>query len=273
MNKMKSLIGLALAISLLMIQAGGAFAAPALQEATPIKGTVQRVTLTTDSNTGLTTVTIHVKDQGQAMQIVRISQETAIALALVALDGDGKPVINALALGQSIEIDPATVIPDKEEDRHPVGNALATFFSDVPGLDYDTIMESHNNGVGFGVIAQALWLTIKLDGDSEIFQDLLAAKETGNYAAFTLEDGTTPKNWGQLRNAVLDGKKVADPSAVRPDNNGNGNGNANGQNNNNNSNKEKDKDKDKNNNGGGNGNGNGGGNDPGNGNGEGSGNN
>jgi len=248
MNKTKFLISLVLAAGILMLQVGRVCAAPALQESTPINGTVQRITLKTDPNTGTTNVIVHMKNKDQLIQIVRISQETAIPLGLVALDGDGKPVINDAALGQSIEIDPAAVIPDQEEDRHPVGNALATFFSDVPGLDYDTIMEIHEQGVGFGVIAQALWLTTKLEGNSEVFQTLLIAKETDEYSAFTLEDGTTPENWGQLQKAILDGKKPGNLGTVMSDqdNNGNGNGNGNGNN--------KDKDKDKDNNGNGNGN-------------------
>ena len=71
---------------------------------------------------------------------------------------------------KSVEIDPTTVIPDQQENQHPVGNALATFFSDIEGIDYDTIMAAHENGVGFGVIAQALWLTSELGGDAQVLQ-------------------------------------------------------------------------------------------------------
>jgi hypothetical protein len=181
--------------------------------------------------------------------------KTSLALGLVLLDGDGNPVINKLALGKKVEIDPGTVIPGQEEHQHPVANALATFFSDVEGIDYDTIMSAHEEGVGFGVIAQALWLTSELGGDSQLFQDLLYAKRHNDYGAFSdfTEDGTTPKNWGQLRKVLLNKK---DPGIVasNPDNNGNANpGNGNG---NNGTNQNQDKNKDKNNNGHGNGNGN-----------------
>ena len=251
MSKAKFFTSLVLAVSLLVGQVGVVFAAPAFQKSAPITGTVQSITLETDPNTGITTVIVEVTGNDQAARTVRISQATARRIGLVAPDGDGNLVINESALGKPVEIDPAAVIPDQQPDRHPIGNALATFFSDI--VDYDTIMAAHNEGVGFGVIAEALWLTKQLDGDSEVFQALLNARETGDYSAFTI-DGVTPKNWGQLRKAVLDGKKIDKPgNTVSNQNNGND------QNKDKDKNKDKGKDKDKGNNGN-NGN-NGGGND------------
>ncbi len=206
MNTTKILSSVILAVSLLAGQAEIVFAAPALQKSAPITGTVQSITLESDPNTGITTVIVEVTGHNTAVQSARVSQTTAIMIGLVTLDGDGKPVINKLALGKPIEIDPTTVIPNQQQDQNPIGSALATFFSNIPGLDYDTIMAAHEKGVGFGVISQALWLTKQLRGNVEDFQDLLLAKETGDYTAFALEDGTTPKSWGQLRKAVLDGK-------------------------------------------------------------------
>ena len=252
MSRMKLFLGMILTIMLLMAQVGGVFAAPASQEAAPISGTVQSITLESDPTTAVITVIVNVTDSDQMVQTMRVDQETAIALGLVVLDGDGNPVINELALSETIEIDPATVIPDQQEPQHPVGNALATFFSDIEGIDYDTIMSAHENGVGFGVIAQALWLTSELEGNSQLFQDLLDAKQHNDYSAFSdfTEDGSTPKNWGQLRKALLN-KKSLGVVISNHDNNGNGNpGNGNGNNQN------KDKNKDKNNNGHGSGNGN-----------------
>lgn len=230
--KNTKLFSFILAVSVLAGQVGGVLAAPALQKSTTISGTVQSITLETDPNTGITTVILELTGTDQ-VQVVRISQNAAVAIGLVVLDGDGKPVINNLALGQSVEIDSATVIPDRQEDRHPVGNALSTFFADVPGLDYEAIMTAHDEGSGFVVITQALWLTEQLGGSVEVFEALLVAKQTGDYTAFTREDGTVPKNWGQLRKAILDGKKLgkADGDTTSTQNNGN--------------NKDKDKDKNK----------------------------
>lgn len=212
MNKTKIFIGLVLALSVLVGQVGSVLAAPAPQESDT--GTVKSITLETDPNTGITTVTVEIKGADQTKQTFRISQETAITVGLVALDGDGNLVINKSALGKQIEIDPATVLPDQQEDRHPVGDALATFFFDSLGVEndklYETIMDAHNEGTGFGVIAQALWLTKELEGNSEVFTKLLIARETDDYSEFTF-DGVAPKNWGQLRKAIMDGKKIDKP--------------------------------------------------------------
>jgi len=92
--------------------------------------------------------------------------------------------------------------PAKQED-HPVGFSLAEFFTDLLGVDYDTIMEYHNEGAGFGTIAQALWMTNALEGDTDTFAAIIEAKMNNDFSAIVLPDGTTPKNWGQFRKAVM----------------------------------------------------------------------
>jgi hypothetical protein len=256
MSRLKLILGIVLTIILLVGQVGGVLAAPLAQDAPPIHGTVQGITLESDPATGVMTVIVDVMDSNQSVQQVRLTQKTAIALGLVLLDGDGNLIINKKALVKTIEIDPSTAIPEQKERQHPVANALATFFSDIEGIDYDTIMAAHENGVGFGVIAQALWLASELGGNSQLFQDLLYAKEHNDYSAFGefTEDGTTPKSWGQLRKALLINKSLGLVMSNH-DNNGtqgnsnNSNGNGNG------TNKDKDKTKDKSNNRNSNGNG------------------
>lgn len=253
MKKVKFIISLIFIASILFGQVGGVFAAPAIQNPIPVSGMVQRIILETDSTTGVTIVIVDLLDSSQMLQSVRISQETAMVLGLVVLSGDGKPGINNLALGKSIEIDPTDVIPTQEESQHPVGSALATFFSDLAGVDYESIMTVHEQGVGFGIIAQMLWLTKKVEGDLEVFQTIVHAKQTGDYSAFILTDGSTPKNWGQLRKSILEqdnGLSLVVSNKDKKNGNSNGNGNN-----------------------GGNGNGNGSGSGSGNGNGNGNGNN
>ncbi|HEX6035974.1 MAG TPA: hypothetical protein VFY83_16165 [Anaerolineales bacterium] len=257
-------LSLLIALSLLATQVGGVFAASIREDHVPVSGVIQSITLENDTITGVTIVSVDVVDNDQVVQPVRVNLETAIALGLVVLNGDGKPNINNAALGKPVEIDSATVIPAEEESQHPVGSALATFFSDIEGIDYETIMAAHEQGVGFGVIAQTLWLTTKLEGDAEVFEMLIHAKQTGDFSAFTLEDGTTPENWGQLKKAILSKDKKNNLGVIKSDSNSNGNGNGNNQGNNGNGNgngnngnggnKDKDKDKDKDNE---NGNGNG----------------
>ena len=217
MKNTKFLVSLLLVFAGLVAQASAVFAAPAL-----ISGPVQSITLETNTNTAVTTVLITVSDNGSS-QNVRITLESAITLGLVILGGDGNPVINELILGQPVEIDPTTVITEEQMNQHPVGSALATFFSDISDLDYETIMAAHANGTGFGVIAQALWLTRKLDGDADVFLAIIDAKKTKDFSAFVLADGTVPQNWGQFRKVIMDGKKgnLGIVMANR-DNNGNG---------------------------------------------------
>jgi hypothetical protein len=252
MSQIKLLLGIMLTIIISMAQVGGVLAAPTLQAATPISGEVQSITLESDPTTGVITVIVDLAAANGTLQTRRVSQGTAIELGLVLLDGDGNPVINEVALGETIEIDPTTVIPEQQEPQHPVGNALATFFSDIEGVDYDTIMSAHEDGVGFGTIAQALWVTNELGGDLQLFQDLLYAKQHNDYSAFSdfTEDGVAPKSWGQLRKTLLSQESLGVVMSNHDNNRNHSNGN----------NREKDKNKDKNNNGNGNsnhGNGNG----------------
>lgn len=257
-------LNLLLALSLFAFKFGGVFAVSAQEGDPPISGVIQSITLDNDTITGVTIVSVDVVDDDQVLQSMRVNLETAIAQGFVILNGDGKPNINNAALGQPVEIDPSTVLPTHEESRNPIGNALATFFSEIEGLDYQTIMAAHEEGVGFGILAQALWLTTKLEGNAEVFEALIQAKQTGDYSAFILEDGSSPENWGQLQKAILDkGKKNGLGVVISNSHNpGNGNGNENGGNGNGNSS----------NNGSGNGNSNGKGNGNGNGGGNGNGN-
>jgi hypothetical protein len=256
-NTIRFSLSLLLALSFLLIQNGRGFAAPALQDPEPITGVVQSITLEANTITGVTWVSVDVIDNDQVLQSVRVSLETAIAQGLVVPNGDGKPNINDSVLGKLVEIEPSSIIPIHEETQHPIGSALATFFSDIPGMDYETIMAAHEEGVGFGIIAQMLWLTTRLEGNAAIFETLVEAKQSADFSAFILEDGSTPENWGQLKKAILAKDENHGLGVVisNSHNHENGNGNENGIGNGN----------------GNNGNGNGDGSDHGNGNGAGNG--
>jgi hypothetical protein len=249
-NIIRFSFSLLLALGLLVIQAGGVLAASALQDPAPVSGVVQSITLEANTITGVTLVSVDLVDGNQVLQSVRVSLETAIAQGLVILNGDGKPNINKVALGKRVEIEPSSIIPARQENQHPVGSALATFFSDIPGMDYETIMSAHEQGVGFGIIAQTLWLTTKLDGNAETFKTLIEAKQTGDFSAFILADGSTPENWGQLKKAILGKDNGVGVMMSNSSNHGSGsvndtNNNDNGNGNNGNQDKDKDKDKEK----------------------------
>ena len=215
LNIKKLATGLILAIVIAAAQVG----IVAAQDTTPTLPSciIQSVTPETDPDTSITTVVVEYKDEAGVLQTVRLSLETAESLNLVTVDHSTTPpgvVVNESAIGQDIPIDPTTVIPDPAEEpteepteaEHPVGSKLGDFFGELLGVDYDTIMTAHENGTGFGVIAQALWMTNELNGDTTTFQAILDAKKSGDYSNITLPDGTTSTatNWGEFKKETSD---------------------------------------------------------------------
>lgn len=253
MKRTKIILSILLATIFLATQIIVVGAAPATQDTTTISGTIDNIELEEDAETEITTVVVTLT-VGEEIQTVRISLEDASDLGLV-INADTDPVVDTSRFGSDLEINSAIVISDApaemtEEAQHPVGSALAGFFNDLLGVNYETIMEYHDEGVGFGLIAQALWMTNALEGDSEIFAAILEAQQSKDFSGITLPDGSTPQNWGQFRKAVLSDHEKAKANLgaimsgraaddqgnngqVVPGNNGNG----------------PDKDKDKNNNG------------------------
>ena len=205
MSRIKFFATVLLAATLLFAQVGVAAAAPLAQETTPITGTIQSITTETDAN-GVTTVLVTLIDDQGATQTLRLSVDTAVALELVTLDPvTGASVVDETKVGQPVEIDPATVIPDEpapEESLHPIAVLLAAFF----GENASVVNGYHEDGFGFGVIAQALWMSENLNEDASLAGLILEAKKSGDYSAFTLPDGSTPTNWGQFKKAVSNKK-------------------------------------------------------------------
>ena len=240
MFKTKLLASILLIATVLFAQVGMAAAAPLAQETTPITGTIQSITTETDA-IGATTVLVTVLDAQGATQTIRLSTDTAVTLGLVTVDSTtGSPVVvvDETKFGQTIDIDPTTVIPDQpvvEEPVHPIAALLASFFD----VDGSVVNDYHEDGYGFGVIAQSLWMSKNLGGDASLAGQILEAKKSGDYSAFTLPDGSTPTNWGQFKKAVSEKKNnlgsivsgkaendTTDPSAQKGNgkNNDKGNG-------------------------------------------------
>jgi hypothetical protein len=195
----KRLAGILLVLAVLFTQVGNVAAAPQVQDTTPITGTVQSITTETDAD-GVTTVLVTVADDGGLTQTLRLSVETAVSLGLVTLDpATQQPVVDESQVGQTVEVDPTTVIPEEEEAVHPIAAILATFF----GQEASVVNGYHEDGFGFGVIAQALWMAQGLNGDASTAGLILEAKQSGDYSAFVLPDGSTPTNWGQFKKAAL----------------------------------------------------------------------
>ncbi len=260
MSKTKIIAGILLIAAMLFTQTGTVFAAPQAQDVTTIAGTIVSITTETDE-LGVTTVLVTLLDDMETEQTVRLDVDTAVALGLVTLDPvTMDPIVDETQVGMPVEIDPTTVIPDEEsteepmeETNHPISVLLAAFF----GEDAGVIDGYHEEGIGFGVIAQAFWMSQNYGGDASLAGVILEAKTTGDYSAVTLPDGTVPTNWGQFKKALSEKKNnlgsivsghtqndTTEEQSLEQSQPGNGNNNGKGNSN---------KDKDKSNNGKGNG--------------------
>ena len=204
MLKTKLLASLLLAGMVVFAQVGLAAAAPTAQDATLITGTIQSITTETDTN-GVTTVLVTLLDDLGATQTIRLSVDAAASLGLVTLDPvTSEPIVNEMQIGQPVQIDPVAVIPDETADEpvHPIAALLAAFF----GEDANIVNDYHLDGFGFGVIAQAMWMSNNLNEDASLAGLILDAKKSGDYSDFILPDGSTPTNWGQFKKALSEKK-------------------------------------------------------------------
>ena len=207
MKRLKITISILLAAIFLAAQAIVVGAAPVAQEEVGIiSGSVESIVV--DLETSSVVVTLI---QDGVTQEVSLSLNEAIISGFVVDDGTatGNYVANEELYGTIINFDPASVLVGEDEKEHPVGSALAGFFTEKLGVDYDTVMEYHDDGVGFGVIAQALWMTNALKGDSTTFSAILDAKQNKDFSGIQLPDGSEPQNWGQFRKAVMSDREKA----------------------------------------------------------------
>ena len=260
MNKIKLILTVVLTFVVLFAQVGNAAAAPLAQDPALITGTITDIALETDTNGVVTAVLVTLEDDLGATQTVRISVETAALLNLLVLDENGQPVLDPNTglpdvdenmFGTIVDIAAIDVIPDEgteEEPVHPIATLLAGFFGAEDENLASVIDDYHTDGYGFGVIAQALWMSLKLTatgdeaGDASLAGLILDAKQSGDYSSFFPEDTENiPTNWGQFRKALLDKKQnlgivvsgQADESTTSTEsqqelgNNGNGKNNGN----------------------------------------------
>ena len=204
MKSYKNIAVFIMATVLLVTQISVASAGPPLQDGTLVEGNVESVVIETNTETGEAEgVVVSIKDKSGVTQTFNLSPDYATSLGLVVDDGAGGYAVAEGVVGLPVFIDPNAAVLAEEEKEHPVGSALSEFFYDMLGVDYEKVMEYHEDGMGFGVIAQALWMTNALDGDTITFEAILDAKKNHDFSAITLPDGSTPKNWGQFRKAVM----------------------------------------------------------------------
>lgn len=207
MFKQKALAAFLLVMAILFAQVGTVFAAPPLQETTSITGIIDNISVETDANNEpVVVVTLTVEG---VPQTVNLSVEQATELGLLQLDPvTNEPVLDPetnlplpdeTVYGQEITIEPTEEEPT-EETVHPIATILASAF----GVDAAIVNGYHEDGFGFGVIAQALWIAQGLEENNPDIDAgmILQAKRDKDFSAFVLPDGSTPTNWGQFKNAA-----------------------------------------------------------------------
>ena len=134
--------------------------------------------------------------------------QAAQDLGLVSTDA--VPLVDESKIGTDVTLDPADLItptptetPTATPAPHPVGSAIAEFF----GLDAGLVESLHEDGAGFGVIAQACWMSYTLAGDASLCEQIVEAKQSRDFSSIILADGSTPANWGQFKKAASAGEK------------------------------------------------------------------
>jgi hypothetical protein len=205
MFKIKYLAGLLLVFVLLTAQIGVAAAAPVAQDAPPTTGIVQDITTETDAN-GTTIVLVTLLLEDQTTQTVRISLAYAVELGLIGPTTQEPVPLEELT--EPVSIVSNEVISDEEpaeESVHPIAALLAAFFDEDPSI----VNGYHEDGFGFGLIAQALWLSqsITEGEDASAAGLILEAKQNGDFNEFSeLFEGPVPTNWGQFKKALRENK-------------------------------------------------------------------
>lgn len=212
MSNTKLLASILLVLAVMFAQVGNVAAAPQLQVTTP---TITQIDPPVTDENGVTTVLVTLLLEDQTTQTVRISLDYAIQIGLIDPTTQQPVPLENIPAGTTI--DPNEVIPEAPtEPVHFISTLLADFFFNGDP-EMASLIDSYHNGdndagqvFGFGVIAQALWMSRNLTEDGTADADLagliLQAKQSGDYSDFVLEDGSTPSNWGQFKKALLDKK-------------------------------------------------------------------
>jgi hypothetical protein len=213
MLKTKNVLGCLLVFVIVMtpIMSVGA-AAPA--QTTTVDGTVQSCDTAIDSSTGDTIVVCVINLTGGGTQTIRLSVSDAVAKNLAIVEGDTVTIIategQEVSIDESMLLENPCVIP--EDASQPISKILASYFCEDLGTNYDDVQTLHEAGFGFGEIAQACFMALKIkalnpEATGDLCSDILYAKQNNDYSNLPLPEGITVSNWGQLRKALLSHEK------------------------------------------------------------------
>lgn len=216
----KLLSSILLVLAVLFAQIGNVAAAPPLQEGTTttISGKITNIETKTDENDQ--TIVLVTVEGMTGTQTASLSPQEAADLGLFDLN-TGQLLAKE---GDSVElvVNPNSIVPAEDTtapDVHIISKLLADFFfkgdPEMAKLidSYHTGDNDANQVFGFGVIAQALWMSKSFSESGTANADLagliLQAKKDGDYSQLSqyFKDGAAPSNWGQLKKALRDHKE------------------------------------------------------------------
>lgn len=219
MLKTKRFAIILLALAVMFAQVGNVAAAPQLQDGTTttIVGTIDEITTELDENGETLVIVKLTNDQGT--QVITLSAQEAADNLL--FDMDTQQLLAEVDDSVELVVDPNDVVPAEEPteegDVHPIAWLLAEFFDE----DASVVNDYHEeDGFGFGVVAQALWIsrnitrTDEQPGDASLAADILQAKQDKDFLTFFTEhdeyftdlEGDVPTNWGQFKKLLAEKK-------------------------------------------------------------------
>lgn len=166
----------------------------------PVIGIVNLIEIQGDPTLDTTIVLVTLTTLDGIARTVQMTLKAATTLGLVITNPGGIIVPNETFYGLEISIDPTLIITEVD---NKVAITISDFLGTLFATDAATIMGYHEQGMGFGVIAQAGFMAFALGGDGTMMDAILMAKQSGDFSTIILSDGTTVENWGQLRKAVL----------------------------------------------------------------------
>jgi hypothetical protein len=214
MSITKRLLGIALAIAFAVSQVTQVAAAP---RPDPIVGTID--TITEDASVVPSVIVVGYTDTGTNLQSVELTLAEAEALGLVSVDESTEPdavvILVDLTQGEigitvddfgvvTVDLTSAVFMDEANacEGEHPVAGALCGYFEGPLGVDYETIAGWHEDGFGFGVIAQALFMAELLSEEGEaVDPQLILDAKKGDWSELGLPEGVN--NWGRLRQYAM----------------------------------------------------------------------
>jgi hypothetical protein len=158
-----------------------------------VTGVLKSVAFVTDPLTKVTTLALVVTEAPPLEVPVSLSLDQAVALGLIVPD----PAM----IGTAIVIYPTSIL--KSTTYVKGVNTLENYFGATLGITADDLAAYRAAGFGYGEIAQACWMATQLGGNAALLNQILLAKQSGDFSTILLPDGSTAANWGQLRKAVL----------------------------------------------------------------------